>query len=144
MIAWSAKRSPKQHPISNRDSNSTFHIPHSKILEWELECGFPHSTFHIPMHFSRGWEVRHSEEGNSISKLQNSGIGIGINYLSSSECLTSHHAKICIGMWNMECGMWKSTFGDSNSHFRILECGMCNVDFHIPYSTFQCILAFFI
>ena len=29
-----------------------FHIPHSKILEWNWNVDF-HSTFHIPMHFSR-------------------------------------------------------------------------------------------
>ena len=40
-------------------------IPYSKILEWELECGFPHSIFHIPMHFSMVG-VRYSQKDNSI------------------------------------------------------------------------------
>ena len=29
-----------------------FHIPHSRILEWNWNVDF-HSTFHIPMHFSK-------------------------------------------------------------------------------------------
>ena len=115
---------------------STFHIPHSRILEWELECGFPHSKFHIPMHFS---EARHSEEDNP-----NSNSKIHIPY-STFQCILarrdilkktipipipefwnlefgivffrmSHLAKM---YWNVEYGMWKSTF--HIPHSKILE-----------------------
>ena len=52
-------------------------IPHSKILECELECGIPHSIFHIPMHFSMVG-MRYSQKAIPHSTFQNSGMGIGM------------------------------------------------------------------
>ena len=83
-----------------------FHIPHSRILEWNWNV-----DFHICNANSQQLSVRKAAEQKAMTYREEVE-GAGISTLLK-----------CIEMWNVE---WKSTF---QFHSRILECGMWNCFF---------------
>ena len=126
-----------------RHSQKTqFHIPHSRILEWNWNVDF-HSTFHIPMHFSRVRNDRFSKNTIPHSTFRNSGVGIGTIPHS-----TFHNSGIEIGMRNFPFHIphsntlqhgWSEIFSKGQFHIphsKILEweldCGIFHSTFHIP------------
>ena len=115
----------------NPHSNS-----HSRILEfgiWDVEIHIPHSTFQCTLAW---WEVGHSEEGISNSKLQNSGMGIGM--WNSATFHIPHSRALQHGEgWDVP------TKTIPNSKLQILGIGIWNCllysKFHsIPISPFHC------
>ena len=110
---------------------------------WNVECGNPHSNSHSIFqnsgmgigivllrishsnHAKVHWNVEYGMWNSTFQSLfQNFGMW-NVELLFWGH-LTPTMLK-CIGMWNMECGN-----PHSNSHSRILECGVWNVEIHIP------------
>ena len=135
---------------------STFHNPHSEILERELECGFPHSIIHIPMRFSmvrseifskRQVHIPHSKilERELECGFPHSIIHIPMRFsMVRSEIFSKRqvhipHSKILER--ELECGFPQSTinidfqFPSLVPAFLDVECGLW-ISFQIPHSTF--------
>ena len=122
-------------------------------MHWNVEFGMWSSTFQFPFQNFGMWnmECGHSEEDNSmfhIPKFWNWNWNCLFQNVSPLTMLK------CMGMWNVECGNPHfifpfQNFGMWNVEIHIpipipefwnrnMECGF---HFHIPYSTFQCTLA---
>ena len=96
-----------------------FHIPHSRILEWNWNWNVDfHSTFHIPMHFSMVG-VKYSQKDNStfhIPKFWNRnwnvdvvrglivGVALGLALYAQGRGLdTQGHNRTCRGQLAAAC-----------------------------------------
>ena len=127
LARWGMRHSQKEQ----------FHIPHSKILEWNWNVGFhstlhnadSHSTFHIPMHFSKVRNETFSKKRFHIPPSRNLEWNWNVDFHSTFH-IPMHFSKL-----------GNETFSKRQFHIPHSKIMEWDVEFSIPHSTFQCTLA---